>query len=387
LDNAGANDTVLVAPGTYHENVVWPNTQGIDLAAEHGPNLTIIDGGPGSPILPDTNSVVLFLSVLDSSTVIRGFTLRNGTGTYDGTRGRKGGGILCKQNAAPLILDNIIRENSSDQGGGIACYYNSSPVIRDNRIMSNLGSGIYCFESSPVIENNNISGNSAGTGGGICCYSSSPTIDDNKIQGNSSYDAGGIYCSNSSPLIVSNRISANSGLYSAGGILSHNNSSPVVNYNAIFDNTTYGVCNWDSSEIINAEYNFWGDETGPYHPSLNPNGLGNMVSDFVDFEPWDPGVSIGERVDVRDRTRGLLHVSPDPFRESAEIRYSLACPGFVRIHVYNLLGQKVTTLVEGPRSSGEHVELWSPTDLAPGVYFIHAVSPMGIETRRCVRLK
>jgi len=38
--------------------------------------------------------------------------------------------------------------------------------------------------------------------------------------------------------------------------------------------------------IMNAQNNFWGDSTGPYHSTLNPGGFGNPVSDNVLFIPW-----------------------------------------------------------------------------------------------------
>ena len=41
-----------------------------------------------------------------------------------------------------------------------------------------------------------------------------------------------------------------------------------------------------SEYTINAKDNFWGHESGPYHPSKNPTGKGDNVSDFVDFLPW-----------------------------------------------------------------------------------------------------
>lgn len=34
---------------------------------------------------------------------------------------------------------------------------------------------------------------------------------------------------------------------------------------------------------INAQFNWWGDATGPFHPNLNPNGKGDQVSDNADF--------------------------------------------------------------------------------------------------------
>jgi len=59
-----------------------------------------------------------------------------------------------------------------------------------------------------------------------------------------------------------------------------------VNFSEIYNNTQCGVKNTFSSYTIDAKYNFWGDSTGPYHPTLNPNGQGNPVSDHVDFIPW-----------------------------------------------------------------------------------------------------
>jgi len=38
--------------------------------------------------------------------------------------------------------------------------------------------------------------------------------------------------------------------------------------------------------VIDAECNWWGSITGPYHPTANALGLGSQVSDNVDFEPW-----------------------------------------------------------------------------------------------------
>jgi hypothetical protein len=48
-----------------------------------------------------------------------------------------------------------------------------------------------------------------------------------------------------------------------------------VHFNDIFGNSL----GMDVAEetIVNATYNYWGDETGPHHPSLNPHGRGNPV--------------------------------------------------------------------------------------------------------------
>ncbi|MFA0889540.1 MAG: nitrous oxide reductase family maturation protein NosD [Synergistales bacterium] len=55
--------------------------------------------------------------------------------------------------------------------------------------------------------------------------------------------------------------------------------------NNFVGNSAYGMENMDSV-TINAQGNWWGDDTGPYHPVSNPTGLGNEVSDYVDYANW-----------------------------------------------------------------------------------------------------
>lgn len=64
-------DTILVAPGTYYVNLEWPNKQGLKLLSESGPSSTILDGGA------DVQVIGVYTGV-DTTTVISGFTIRNG---------------------------------------------------------------------------------------------------------------------------------------------------------------------------------------------------------------------------------------------------------------------------------------------------------------------
>jgi len=65
--------------------------------------------------------------------------------------------------------------------------------------------------------------------------------------------------------------------------------------NAIFNFTNNSVENSGflfsfrsgvSTEPINAENNWWGDPSGPWHETQNPNGLGGRILGNVDFTPW-----------------------------------------------------------------------------------------------------
>lgn len=62
-------------------------------------------------------------------------------------------------------------------------------------------------------------------------------------------------------------------------------SGNTIHCNNIFANTI-GLNN-TSGVLVDAKDNWWGDASGPYHPTLNPSGLGDPVTDNVDFDPWE----------------------------------------------------------------------------------------------------
>ncbi len=60
---------------------------------------------------------------------------------------------------------------------------------------------------------------------------------------------------------------------------------------------------------------------------------------------------------------------PNPFNPTTMINYSLAKSGLVRIDIYNVLGQKVETLVDKKKSAGNHSIIWNGKNMSSGVYF------------------
>ena len=60
-----------------------------------------------------------------------------------------------------------------------------------------------------------------------------------------------------------------------------------AHHNSIHGNTEYGIDASDNEGYtIYATNNWWGDASGPYHPSGNPDGEGDNITDNVDFDPW-----------------------------------------------------------------------------------------------------
>lgn len=201
IDTARNGGTVIVAEGTYCENINFKGKNIVLTSSDPRDRSivdnTIIDGN-------DANSVVTFSGAESSECVVRGFTITDGNapagggicgnGTMatiennviinnegygygiPGGYGRGGGLMDCDG----LIQNNIITGN----GGGGAC--NCDGTIRNNVISNNwamYGGGMFFFDdgsnpSAPTIINCTFSGNSAAYGGAISCWSgySTPTI-------------------------------------------------------------------------------------------------------------------------------------------------------------------------------------------------------------------
>ena len=82
---------------------------------------------------------------------------------------------------------------------------------------------------------------------------------------------------------------------------------------------------------------------------------------------------------------------PNPFNPSTIIPYQLAASSQVRLEVFNLLGQRVATLVDGERPAGFHTATWHATDAAgravgAGVYIYRLAVGAASQTGRMVLL-
>ncbi len=80
---------------------------------------------------------------------------------------------------------------------------------------------------------------------------------------------------------------------------------------------------------------------------------------------------------------------PNPFNPSTIIPYQLAASSQVRLEVFNLLGQRIATLVDGERPAGFHTATWYATDAAgravgAGVYIYRMTVGVESQTGRMV---
>ncbi len=78
---------------------------------------------------------------------------------------------------------------------------------------------------------------------------------------------------------------------------------------------------------------------------------------------------------------------PNPFNVSTTIRYDLPNQSDVTIEIYDILGRKVETIIDGWQPAGAHSVVWDAEDVSSGVYFYRIQAGEYAESRSCLLLK
>jgi hypothetical protein len=78
---------------------------------------------------------------------------------------------------------------------------------------------------------------------------------------------------------------------------------------------------------------------------------------------------------------------PNPFNPVTTIQFSLEKPGKTVLEIYNVLGQKVATLVDGELSAGAYRYQWNASGMASGVYFYRLRSDNFVATKKMLLVK
>jgi hypothetical protein len=109
-----------------------------------------------------------------------------------------------------------------------------------------------------------------------------------------------------------------------------------------------------------------------------------------DFEPVT--VALSGSVSSLPTSFGLEQNYPNPFNPSTEIQIALPVDAYVELNVFNILGQKVTSLVSGHMPAGNHTITWDGTDsdggqVASGIYFYRISTEDFTASKKMLMLK
>ncbi|MGN8226906.1 T9SS type A sorting domain-containing protein [Gracilimonas sp. BCB1] len=78
---------------------------------------------------------------------------------------------------------------------------------------------------------------------------------------------------------------------------------------------------------------------------------------------------------------------PNPFNPTTQIAYEISAPGKVLLEVYNVLGERVATLVNGNHVAGAYVASFNASGFPSGIYYYKLVSGQHQQVRSMTLIK
>jgi parallel beta-helix repeat protein/predicted outer membrane repeat protein len=237
IDATSEGDTVLVEAGTYtgtgNRDITFP-THNIVLMSESGVASTTID-------CEGAARGISISGTLDSTTVVKGFTMTNAYTTLLG-------GAIAVNLAFPTIEDCIFHDNQAGNGGGINAAGDAAvtPVIIRNCTFYNntadyKGGGI-CADHRPArIENCTFYNNTAtqSGGGGMCVRYSDDilvkncTLIENSVGASASDGGAGILVETCEPTVTRNIVFMSS---LGAGVYTYPGNHPTYTNNLVYWN-------------------------------------------------------------------------------------------------------------------------------------------------------
>ncbi len=418
IDSAQVGDTVLVAPGTYVENVdfhgkklvvaSWFLTTGDTSYISQ----TVIDGNADS-------TTVSIQNFEPAGTELTGFSITNGLGTGDWPNVR-GGGIHIRT-SSPSIRYCYIYNNetvgSSNRGAGI---YASSQYsyISNCRIYNNtsfVGPGIAIGNGAfgTIVDSCWIA-NNFGLDAILIAYSQFVTISNTFIVDNDSR-ALRSFTSNATKLIhctIAGNGAEGVAAYGNGADTTYIINSIIYGNNPSFDfgNDTLVVAQYSLIEGADTSY-FFGTGCLDADPLFAPNYQLSENSPAIDAGdptmPLDPDgtvadmgavyynqnvTAIGDDDSAIPTKITLFANYPNPFNPETTIGFQLPAAGDVTLEIYTITGQLVKTLVSSLQPAGKFTVKWNGTNqfgkpVSSGVYLYRLSVGNVVQTRKMILLR
>lgn len=307
IDAASPSDELWVAQGHYTEAII-PQS-----------DLALYGGFNGTESLRDECAYTTRLTIIDATglstsavtihtltnTRVDGFIITGGSGQVPGWNNNidVGGGILFEEADSTNIVEHCtITANQTFSGGAGIYFYNSSAILKNSRVVGNsggYGGGIVCKSSSPLIEGCIISGNHGNTNGGAFHLdSASPTIVNCTVDSNtSSFYGGGLYLKNNSLPIVRNTLFSRNTKQSI--YENTTNADPQLSNCWFYNNPNGHFYDKDSSSIKNASADI------NALPEATDNGNGDPKNMASHISTWEHDYNFPAEYDASTNTTML----------------------------------------------------------------------------------
>ena len=136
----------------------------------------------------------------------------------------------------------------------------------------------------------------------------------------------------------------------------------------------------------NTQYNFKGvlDDIRIYNYALPYSSIQSLY-DFITDVKDEKEVSLPKNF-------GLTQNYPNPFNGQTNIEFQISSQSNVKIQIFNILGQKIKTLLDEEKSPGYYTKIWDSRNdfgdsMNSGIYFIKFNSGKFAETKKMTLLK
>ena len=83
----------------------------------------------------------------------------------------------------------------------------------------------------------------------------------------------------------------------------------------------------------------------------------------------------------------LSHNYPNPFNPKTTIRYSIKDAGLVKIEIFDILGRKISTLINEEKPAGNYEVNFNANNLSSGIYFYKLTSGSFTQIKKMQLLK
>jgi hypothetical protein len=169
---------------------------------------------------------------------------------------------------------------------------------------------------------------------------------------------------------------------------------------------TSNVMLWDAGTEVNQEPGVGPDQAqrqaGPNTGADDPDDTVRLVNDGFTYPAVEDVIRVSiNPVATSTEVEGSVPEGfrlgqnyPNPFNPSTQIGFELSQTDHVRLEVFDILGQRVATLMNGTISAGAHVVTWNGLrsdgqEAATGtyVYRIELASGAGVQTRKMLLVR
>jgi len=116
--------------------------------------------------------------------------------------------------------------------------------------------------------------------------------------------------------------------------------------------------------------------------AVMPNG----ATDWTLSGAWEYGLDNDASNNLPSRSI-LSNAYPNPFNANVNITFDLPYPALSELNIYNILGQKVETLLKATIEAGRHNITWDAADYSSGIYYYKLTIGEETITKRLALLK